>query len=80
MQQDVGTSGPWPYIEATPELHKIATDVMKKVLWKDTRTMYDVWLEYTQGSIGVLGSGSDYTSFVHRGIGSVSNHFDIPHV
>ncbi|KAI0854307.1 glutamate carboxypeptidase [Daldinia vernicosa] len=71
LNVDVGTSGPWPYIEATPELHKIATDVMKKVLWKDTRTMYDVWLEYTQGSIGVLGSGSDYTSFVHRGIGSI---------
>ncbi|KAI8958470.1 glutamate carboxypeptidase [Daldinia sp. FL1419] len=71
LNVDVGTSGPWPYIEATPELHKIATEVMKKVPWKDSRTMYDVWLEYTQGTIGVLGSGSDYTSFVHRGIGSI---------
>ncbi|KAI1652876.1 glutamate carboxypeptidase [Daldinia decipiens] len=71
LNVDVGTSGPWPYIEATPELHKIATDVMKKVSWKDSRNMYDVWLEYTQGFIGVLGSGSDYTSFVHRGIGSI---------
>ncbi|KAI0378098.1 glutamate carboxypeptidase [Hypomontagnella monticulosa] len=69
---DVGASGPWPYIAATPELHGISTDVMKKVPWMDTnRTMYDVWLEYTQGSIGVLGSGSDYTSFVHKGIGSI---------
>ncbi|KAI1384984.1 glutamate carboxypeptidase [Hypoxylon trugodes] len=69
---DVGTSGPWPYIEATPELHTIATDVMKKVLWMNTtRTMYDAWFEYTQGSIGVLGSGSDYTSFVHKGIGAI---------
>ncbi|KAI1208045.1 glutamate carboxypeptidase [Annulohypoxylon truncatum] len=69
---DVGASGPWPYIEATPELHTIATDIMKKVLWMNTnRTMYDVWLEYTEGSIGVLGSGSDYTSFVHNGIGSI---------
>ncbi|KAI2640360.1 glutamate carboxypeptidase [Hypomontagnella submonticulosa] len=69
---DVGASGPWPYIDATPELHKIATDVMKKVQWMDTNhTMYDVWLEYTQGSIGVLGSGSDYTSFVHKGIGAI---------
>ncbi|KAI1802689.1 glutamate carboxypeptidase [Daldinia bambusicola] len=71
LNVDVGTSGPWPYIEATPELHDIAKEVMKKVLWKDGRTMYDVWLEYTQGSIGVLGSGSDYTSFVHNGIGSI---------
>ncbi|KAI1459139.1 glutamate carboxypeptidase [Annulohypoxylon moriforme] len=69
---DVGASGPWPYIEATPELHTIATDVMKKVSWMNTnRTMYDVWLEYTEGSVGVLGSGSDYTSFVHNGIGSI---------
>ncbi|KAI1090371.1 glutamate carboxypeptidase [Rostrohypoxylon terebratum] len=69
---DVGASGPWPYIEATPELHTVATDIMKKVSWMDTnRTMYDVWLDYTEGSIGVLGSGSDYTSFVHNGIGSI---------
>ncbi|OTB06732.1 hypothetical protein M426DRAFT_72190 [Hypoxylon sp. CI-4A] len=69
---DVGASGAWPYIEATPELHTIATDIMKKVSWMDAnRTMYDVWLEYTQGSIGVLGSGSDYTSFVHNGIGAI---------
>ncbi|KAJ8127074.1 hypothetical protein O1611_g6562 [Lasiodiplodia mahajangana] len=35
------------------------------------RTMYDAWLEYAGGSVGVLGSGSDYTAFVHRGIGSI---------
>lgn len=69
---DIGASGPWPYIEASPELHTIATDVMKKVSWMDTgRNMYDIWLEYTGGSIGVLGSGSDYTAFLHRGIGSI---------
>ncbi|KAI2629895.1 glutamate carboxypeptidase [Hypoxylon sp. NC1633] len=69
---DVGASGPWPSIDATPELHTIATDVMRKISWMDTnRTMYDVWFEYNKGSIGVLGSGSDYTSFVHNGIGSM---------
>ncbi|KAI1382025.1 glutamate carboxypeptidase [Hypoxylon crocopeplum] len=69
---DIGASGPWPYIAATPELHTISTEVMKKISWMDTnRTMYDVWFEYTQGSIGVLGSGSDYTSFVQNGIGSI---------
>ncbi|KAI1779836.1 glutamate carboxypeptidase [Hypoxylon cercidicola] len=69
---DIGASGPWPYIEATPELHTVATDVMKKISWMDTnRTMYDVWLEYTDGYIGVLGSGSDYAAFLHRGIGSI---------
>ncbi|KAI0516764.1 N-acetylated-alpha-linked acidic dipeptidase-like protein 2 [Xylaria bambusicola] len=69
---DVGASGAWPYISATPELHQISTDVMKKVPWMDTnRTMYDAWLEYAGGSVGVLGSGSDYTAFVHKGIGSI---------
>ncbi|KAI1130255.1 N-acetylated-alpha-linked acidic dipeptidase-like protein 2 [Nemania abortiva] len=69
---DVGASGAWPYIAATPELHEISVDVMKKVPWMDTnRTMYDAWLEYAGGSVGVLGSGSDYTAFVHRGIGSI---------
>ncbi|KAI3329095.1 N-acetylated-alpha-linked acidic dipeptidase-like protein 2 [Xylariaceae sp. AK1471] len=69
---DIGASGAWPYIEATPELHAISTDIMKKVPWMDTnRTMYDAWMEYTGGEIGVLGSGSDYTAFVHKGIGAI---------
>ncbi|KAI1174899.1 N-acetylated-alpha-linked acidic dipeptidase-like protein 2 [Nemania sp. FL0916] len=69
---DVGATGAWPYFDGTPELHEISVDVMKKVPWMDTnRTMYDAWLEYTGGEIGVLGSGSDYTSFVHRGIGAI---------
>lgn len=43
---DVGASGAWPYFDASPELHAISTDVMKKVPWMDTnRTMYDAWLE-----------------------------------
>ncbi|KAI1496208.1 glutamate carboxypeptidase II [Biscogniauxia marginata] len=72
LNVDVGASGVFPYIDATPELHSIATETMKKVLWLDTnRTMYDVWYEYTGGDIGVLGSGSDYTAFVHNGIGAI---------
>lgn len=67
---DIGASGAWPYFSASPELHTLATDIMKKVLWMETnRTMYDVWFEYTQGSIGILGSGSDFTAFLHKGIG-----------
>ncbi|TGJ80009.1 hypothetical protein E0Z10_g8753 [Xylaria hypoxylon] len=69
---DIGAAGAWPYFDATPELHEISTDVMKKVPWMDTnRTMYDAWFEYTGGGIGVLGSGSDYTSFIHNGIGAI---------
>ncbi|OTA93840.1 hypothetical protein M434DRAFT_72309 [Hypoxylon sp. CO27-5] len=67
---DIGASGAWPYFSASPELHTIASEVMKKISWMETnRTMYDIWFEYTQGSIGVLGSGSDFTAFLHKGIG-----------
>ncbi|KAH8780867.1 glutamate carboxypeptidase II [Diaporthe sp. PMI_573] len=74
---DVGASGPRPRFSSTPELHTIVQDVMKKVLWPQAgsdelnRTMYDTWFDETGGNVGVLGSGSDYTAFVHNGISSV---------
>ncbi|KAI1820202.1 N-acetylated-alpha-linked acidic dipeptidase-like protein 2 [Xylaria intraflava] len=72
LNVDVGASGPWPDISATPELHKVSIDTMKKVPWMDTNvTMYDAWVAYTGGEVGVLGSGSDYTAFVHNGIGAI---------
>ncbi|KAJ2974689.1 hypothetical protein NUW58_g8575 [Xylaria curta] len=37
--------------------------------------MYDAWIEFTGGRVGVLGSGSDYTAFVHKGIGAVSTEW-----
>ncbi|OAL74715.1 glutamate carboxypeptidase [Trichophyton violaceum] len=72
---DVAVSGPVPDLSATPELHKLALESMKKVIWpykgrKDT-TMYDVWNTANGGEVGVLGSGSDYTAFVHNGIASL---------
>lgn len=72
---DVGTSGPNPSISATPDLHQVATDTMKKVVYENYRglnnvTLYDVW-RGLGGTIGVLGSGSDYTAFVHNGISSI---------
>jgi N-acetylated-alpha-linked acidic dipeptidase len=74
---DVGCSGPIPEFGASPELHDIIEDVMKKVIYPNTgsvdlypeQTLYDVYLN-TSGSIEVLGSGSDYTAFLHRGVGS----------
>ncbi|KAH7038487.1 glutamate carboxypeptidase II [Macrophomina phaseolina] len=74
---DVGASGPRPDFSATPELHTIVTELMKKVLWpyagtgELNQTLYDTWYEETEGEFGVLGSGSDYTSFLHNGIGSI---------
>lgn len=72
---DVGASGPDPDISATPDLHRIAIDTMKKVVYDNYRgynnlTLYDVW-EGLGGNVGVLGSGSDYTAFVHNGISSL---------
>lgn len=75
---DTAVSGPVPGISATPDMHAIAIDVMKKVVFPyhnlTNVTMYDVWNEVSDGKpeVGVLGSGSDYTSFLHNnGISSI---------
>ncbi|KAJ4514588.1 hypothetical protein HRR78_005901 [Exophiala dermatitidis] len=72
---DVAVSGPNPWLSGTPELHEIATTVMKKVVYPyrgyNNFSLYDVWYGLTKGEVGVLGSGSDYTSFVHNGISSI---------
>ncbi|KAI0591575.1 Glutamate carboxypeptidase 2 [Pyrenophora tritici-repentis] len=71
---DVAVAGPIPDVSATPDLHAIATNVMKKIVYPYRNntglTMYDVW-SHESGEIGVLGSGSDYTAFLHRGIASI---------
>ncbi|PSN68829.1 N-acetylated-alpha-linked acidic dipeptidase-like protein 2 [Corynespora cassiicola Philippines] len=71
---DVAVSGPIPDISATPDLHSIATSLMKKIAFPfrgaTNQTMFDVWSELV-GEVGVLGSGSDYTAFVHRGISAI---------
>jgi N-acetylated-alpha-linked acidic dipeptidase len=71
---DVAVSGPIPDISATPDLHAIATSLMKKVVYpyrgSSEQTMHDVWSSLL-GTVGVLGSGSDYTAFLHRGIAAI---------
>ena len=40
---DVGCSGPHPSISATPELHQLGIETMKKVIWESlpgNKTMY----------------------------------------
>lgn len=73
---DVAVSGPVPEFAATPELNTIATDLMKKVIHPNygsfNRSLYDAFFDVSEGEIGVLGSGSDYTGFLHKGISSVS--------
>ncbi|KAF2272944.1 glutamate carboxypeptidase 2 [Westerdykella ornata] len=72
---DVAVSGPVPDFSATPDFHEIAAQIQKKVIWpyRNTtdRTLYDVWQTEAGGEFGVLGSGSDYTGFLHRGIACI---------
>lgn len=71
---DVAVSGPIPDFSATPDLHHISTELLKKVVYpyrnSTNQTLYDVWHDES-GTIGVLGSGSDYTPFLHRGISAI---------
>jgi N-acetylated-alpha-linked acidic dipeptidase len=71
---DVAVSGPIPDFSATPDMHAIATSLMKKIVYpyrgSSEQTLHDVWSSLT-GEIGVLGSGSDYTAFLHRGIAAI---------
>ncbi|KAI9849606.1 MAG: hypothetical protein M1837_002731 [Sclerophora amabilis] len=75
LNLDVAVSGPRPALTAVPELHQIALDLMKKVIfpYEGTRnqTLYDAWFDTNDGEVAVLGSGSDYTAFLHRGISSL---------
>lgn len=72
---DGACSGPRPSLSATGDLHTIAVETMRKVIFPQgeamNETLFDVWFAETEGVVGVLGSGSDYTSFLHRGISSV---------
>jgi N-acetylated-alpha-linked acidic dipeptidase len=72
---DVGVSGPRPGLGATPELHTIGTELMKKIIHPNfggfNRSLFDAWQDVTSGHVEVLGSGSDFTSFLHVGISSV---------
>ncbi|KAF1963063.1 N-acetylated-alpha-linked acidic dipeptidase-like protein 2 [Byssothecium circinans] len=75
LNVDVAVSGPIPDFSATPDLHAIARNVMKKVVYpfhgNTNHTLYDVWQSIAGGEFGVLGSGSDYTAFLHQGIASI---------
>lgn len=70
LNVDIAVSGPWPYTDATPDLHQLATDTMKKVIYpipgSDSQTLYDVW-QNVSGSFGILGAGSDYVPFLQKG-------------
>ncbi|KAH8730416.1 N-acetylated-alpha-linked acidic dipeptidase-like protein 2 [Phaeosphaeriaceae sp. PMI808] len=71
LNVDVAVAGPIPGLSATPDMHAIGKNIMQKIVYPyrgtSNATMYDVWM-HEGGSVGVLGSGSDYTAYLHRGI------------
>ena len=70
LNVDIAVSGPWPYTDATPDLHQLAIDTMKKIIYpipgSASQTLYDVW-QNVSGSFGILGAGSDYVPFLQKG-------------
>ncbi|KAL2066034.1 hypothetical protein VTL71DRAFT_2105 [Oculimacula yallundae] len=72
---DVAVAGPRPDLSATPELHTIALELFEKVIHPNEGgfniSLYDAWNAVSKGAVGVLGSGSDYTAFLHKGISSL---------
>lgn len=75
---DIACGGPVPHVTATPELHNLITTTMKRILWPNIgsadlfpdQTLYSVWASLS-GQVRDLGSGSDYTAFLHNGISAV---------
>ncbi|KAF1939277.1 Zn-dependent exopeptidase [Clathrospora elynae] len=74
LNADLAVSGPIPDVSALPDPHAISTSLMKKIVYPyrsaTNLIIYDVWA-HESGEIGVLGSGNDYTAFLHRGIASI---------
>lgn len=72
LNVDVAVAGPNFIVSGVPELHDIIIEVMKKIPAADgsSKTIYDDWAARS-ATVDVLGSGSDYTAFVHSGIASV---------
>jgi len=75
LNVDVAVAGPHQGLSATPELHGVALDTFKKVIHPNfgayNISLYDSWYDISGGVIGILGSGSDFTGFLHRGVGSL---------
>ncbi|KAF4776822.1 PA domain-containing protein [Colletotrichum scovillei] len=72
---DVAVSGPRPALATTPELQTVGTEIFKKIIYPNfggfNISLYDAWLESSEGIVESLGSGSDFTGFLHRGINSL---------
>lgn len=76
LNLDIAVSGPRTALAGTGEIHTIALDMMKKVLFPEEYnlgpTLYDSWYDRNEGVVPPLGSGSDYAAFSQNGIGAVS--------
>ena len=81
FNQDVAVSGPHFRISSDPIMELLVKDCMKKVQQpysnNNDNTIYSEWIKNkTYNNTGMLGSGSDYTVFVHEyGIASMDSGF-----
>lgn len=75
LNVDINT-GNQLFVGATHSLDNLINSVTKRIQDPDTnKTIYEVW----DKQIGTLGSGSDYTSFIHRhGVASIDFGFVAP--
>jgi len=77
LNVDTAITGGSFSVAATPSLISLIYNVTKDVPYPGTKdTLYDNWSKY----VAVLGSGSDYTSFLHHfGIPALNLEFDGPY-
>ncbi|KAK9327965.1 hypothetical protein V1520DRAFT_347381 [Lipomyces starkeyi] len=76
LNVDGAVTGSHFHAAASPLLNTVLQEVMKRVPDPKGGYVYDHWLEETEGRIGNLGSGSDYTVFQdHLGIPSIDFGF-----
>ena len=81
FNQDVAVSGPYFGISTDPMMELLAIDSMKQVVYPGVNQEYEMsvyqhWIDQGNTKTGMLGSGSDYTVFVHEyGITSMDSRF-----
>jgi N-acetylated-alpha-linked acidic dipeptidase len=82
LNVDMAVYGPVFAASGSPSLNRLLFDVTKRVKDPNSKlSVYDAWLNSTGGNakrpaVGVLGSGSDYVSFIdHVGIASMDIRF-----
>jgi N-acetylated-alpha-linked acidic dipeptidase len=63
-------------VSASPSLSAIIQDISKEIKNSDGISLYRLWKENSNCTVGSLGFGSDYVPFLqHIGVSSIGLHF-----